>query len=135
MTGSGSGYIATIVERVSFEDVWDKCRGGWNKSSAGWIFYGALTCWWTHDNAHLGKLETGIPCDPRGGVLLQTDDVRGFLQEAKDNTERYGKHGLRAFMAAHHDNCQVSETDERRTCMRTWDEYNDALDRLDAGKT
>jgi len=63
-------------------------------------------------------------------MLFETDDVSGFLNSAVANSGHYGKHGLRAFMAAHHDNCQVSETDERRTCLETWGQYNDALDAL-----
>lgn len=97
------------------------------------IFYGATTCWWTHDPAHLGRtaVEPGLPCDPRGGVLFQTEDVEGFLRGAEENPDHYGRHGLRAFVSAHHLNCQRSEEDARPWCMRTWEEYNDALDILD----
>ena len=72
-----------------------------------------------------------LPCDPRGSVLFQTDNVEGFLSAAESNAAHYGRHGLRAFMAAHHLNCVVSLEDLRSTSGRTWDEYNDALDRLD----
>lgn len=97
------------------------------------IYYGAQTCWWTHDPAHLcTHPQSGLPCDPRAGMLFQTDDVEGFLWKAQQNAEAggYGKHGMRAFMAAHHQNCVVSLTDQRSTCGTTWEEYNDALDRL-----
>lgn len=93
------------------------------------IFYGANTCWWTHDRAHLCvKPGSGLPCDPRGGMLLQTDDVEGFLRSAEDSAEHYGEHGIRAFLAAHHQNCVVSRTNRASTCFPDWAEYNRILD-------
>ena len=98
------------------------------------IYYGALSCWWTHDPNHLCRLPNGkgghtLPCDPRGGVLMQTDDVEGFLKAAENNPGHYGRHGIKAFEAAHHLNCIVSEKDKRSTCMRSWEEYNIMLDK------
>lgn len=121
-----------IVERVSLEDVRRETAAAGQEAM---IFYGARTCWWTHDPRHLGRLPGVIPCDPRGGVLLQTDDVQGFLEAAEKNVTHYGRHGLRAFMAAHHANTQVGEHDERRTCFETWEPYNRLLDELDARAT
>lgn len=131
------------------------------------IYYGANTCWWTHDPRHLGSTKssegeiitsakmfrlnsstpdepldeyiersrrahsTGLPCDPRGGMLFETDDVKGFLQAAIDNADYYGKHRLRAFMAAHHSNCFSDLGCTRHWCSKDWKDYNDALDRLD----
>lgn len=93
------------------------------------IYYGANTCWWTDDPRHLCRHpESGLPCDPRGGMLFETTDVEGFLARAEANPDFYGRHGLRAFMAAHHLNCVVSKEDARSTCFRIWDEYNDILD-------
>jgi hypothetical protein len=93
------------------------------------IYYGAQTCWWTHDPAHLCKEpSTGLPCDPRGGMLLQTDDVEGFLKAAESNPTNYGKHGIVAFMAAHHLNTTVGPSDVRSTCFTSWDDYNRILD-------
>lgn len=116
-----------IVENISMKDV--------RESGAEKIYYAANTCWWTHDPAHLGVLEgSGLPCDPRGSLLLETDDVQGFLNAAATNPEYYGRHGLRAFMAAHHQNCQLSLTNPRPWSEPMWDEYNDALDRLDERK-
>ena len=92
------------------------------------IFYGALTCWWTHDPAHLGRLDNGIPCDPRGGVLMQTHKPEEFLMSAEEHPEHYGKHGLEAFMASHHLNCVLSAFDHTPTCFEGWDEYNRILD-------
>jgi hypothetical protein len=132
-----------VVERITIADV--------RAARPKMIYYGARTCWWTHDPNHLcntgqqkanvvgagGTIrqvvsKQGLPCDPRGGVLFQTDDIEGFLRAAEEHAEAYGRHGLRAFMAAHHENCQVSLTDDRRTCGVEWADYNDALDRLDA---
>lgn len=114
-----------IVERTTLQDV--------RKAIPSMIFYGANTPWWTHRASDLRRHpQSGIPCDPRGGVLFQTDNVIGFIESAVKNPEHYGRHGIRAFMAAHNDNCQVSETDTRKTCLDNWDQYNEALDRLDA---
>lgn len=93
------------------------------------IFYGANTCWWTHDPEHLCKHRTaGLPCDPRGGMLFQTDDVDKFFESALANPEHYGRHGLRAFEAAHHLNMRVGIRDHRSTCFQEWEEYNAAID-------
>jgi hypothetical protein len=78
--------------------------------------------------------EHRLPCDPRGSVLFQTDDVHGFLNKAAENPEHYGPHGLRAFMAAHHSNCVLSLADPRAWSDESWDAYNAALDRLDERK-
>ncbi len=80
------------------------------------------------------SLIAALPCDPRGGMLFETDNVEGFLKSAEEHAGHYGKHGLRAFLAAHHANCVVSLTDMRHTCFEGWQAYNDALDRLDARK-
>ncbi len=113
--------MVKIVEKITLAEV--------RSAKPGMIFYSATTCWWTHDPAHLGKTAGGhgLPCDPRGGVLFQTEDVEGFLRCAEQGPDHYGKHGLRAFMAAHHLNCLHSEEDPRPWCMRTWDEYNEVL--------
>lgn len=93
------------------------------------IWYGATTCWWTHKEEHLNRHpEAGLPCDPRGGVLFQTNQAEEFLKAAEANAEHYGKHGIKAFLAAHNDNMAVSETIPQPTCFRTWDEYNAILD-------
>ena len=105
------------------------------------IYYGAQTCWWTHRAEDLqvlpeGRIGAGLPCDPRGGVLMQTDDVAGFLAADEAKAEHYGRHKLRAFEAAHHGN--VLATRPRGpfvtgvfgypTCFRTWEAYNVLLD-------
>ena len=73
----------------------------------------------------------GLPCDPRGSVLFQTEHVEEFIQTAKNKSAHYGKHGIRAFLAAHHLNCVVGLFDMRSTSGTHWEEYNKALDRLD----
>lgn len=113
------------------------------------IYYGAQTPWWTHDPAHLcstGKLKMmmktgqhdkemkevespGLPCDPLGGMLMQTDKVDAFLDAAKANPQHHGKHGLRAFEAAHHSNAQALNIVK---CFKSWDLYNAWLDRVDS---
>jgi hypothetical protein len=112
------------------------------------IFYGFITCWWTHDRKHLAVNKSGLPCDPRGGVLLQTDQIEEFLDNAvfskknlaryaRLNVSHYGRHGLRAFEAAHHLNMRVSVNDKRSTCFTDWEDYNRAIDEylLHTGKS
>lgn len=89
------------------------------------IFYGAYTCWWTHDSAHLRSLPSGLPCGPRGEVLYQTEDVEGFLKAAEQNASHYGKHGLDTFLSAHHLNCT---NDGQPWSMESWPEYGAVLD-------
>jgi hypothetical protein len=100
------------------------------------IYYGAQTCWWTHRAEDLatvpeGRPGAGLPCDPRGGVLLQTDDVEGFLAAAEAKPESYGRHRLKAFEAAHHGNVLLAWNGSvfgAPTCFRTWEAYNVLLD-------
>ena len=117
--------MAHIVKRTTFEDVVAACPDT--------IWYSYRTCWWTHRAEDLRQLppkvegESGLPCDPRGGVLMMVS-ASALLDNAQANPELYGKHGLAAFMAAHNDNCVVSFRDMRNTCLETWQEYNDLLD-------
>lgn len=116
-----------VIEQITLEEV--------REVRAARIYYSSRTCWWTHDPAHLCRHpQAGIPCDPRGAPLFETDDAEGFLRRAEQIPEHYGRHGLRAFMAAHHLNAVVGVSDLRATCGTEWEEYNAALDRLDARK-
>lgn len=92
------------------------------------IWYSVATCWWTHrpENVYQHPAD-GLPCDPRGGMLMMSPS-RVFLDNAEANPDHYGRNGLDALMAAHHDNCVVSADDSRNTCLRSWDEYNDLLE-------
>lgn len=93
------------------------------------VIYGAMSPWW-----YIGKplyrvpnAEFPLPCDPRGGLLLETDDLEGFLKAAKDNVDKYGKYGLDAFMLAYHGN--VITDKGLPTCLKSWKEYNDLIDK------
>lgn len=109
------------------------------------IYYGAQTPWWTHraEDLHstgdkkmmigssqdkMKKVSFNLPCDPLGGMLLETDKVEAFLSAAEKKSKHYGKHGLRAFEAAHHQNAKSLNIVR---CFRTWQEYNDWLDKVD----
>jgi len=101
------------------------------------VFYSSKTCWWTtnpddlccahgipaNDCVH-GDVG-GVPLDPAGAPLLLTYDVVGFLKDAEQNADRYGRHGIKAFVLAHHGN--VIERGLPR-CSTKWDSYNDLLD-------
>lgn len=97
------------------------------------VVHGVHTPWWfvgdrlpyTVDGA-----PSGLPCDPRGGLLLQIDrpdGFRRFVEMAIDNPEHYGKHGLAALALAYHGNLVVADSG-KPTCFRSWDEYNAMLD-------
>jgi len=120
--------MPAVVERMSFENV--------RRAKPTTIFYGVNTCWWTHRESDLYRHpECGLPCDPRGGMLMQTDNADEFLRQAEAHPEHYGRHGLRAFMAAHHQNCITGDGGPRHlwpTCLQTWEEYNALLDALEA---
>jgi len=102
------------------------------------VFYSAKTCWWTSDPndlccPHGNPMRTcpagdgdGIPLDPSGSPLFQTDDVEGFLKSAEEAPEHYGRHGLRAFILAYHGN--VLSEDGLPRCSSKWEMYNDLLD-------
>lgn len=95
------------------------------------VVYGARTCWWNVP-ALTGVWYTvnnqpgGLPCDPRGGVLFECDDLKGFIEAARKNADAYGRHGLQAFEAAFHGNVVTKQG--KPTCFETWDRYNDLID-------
>lgn len=98
------------------------------------IYYGVNTCWWTHRSEDLRRIKSfekneGLPCDPRGGVLMMAPAL-DFIENAEQQPEHYGRHGLAAFIAAHNDNCVVDRKADplRQWCMRSWEEYNALLD-------
>ena len=112
-----------IIEKTTLDDVY--------ADRPDTIWYSVNTCWWTHRNTDLRRHpQGGLPCDPRGGMLMMTEPggAERWLRDIEANPERFGKHGLRAFIAAHNDNCVVSETDNRSTCLQTWEAYSTALD-------
>ena len=93
------------------------------------VYYGASTCWWGVETRSGGpRYRTpgnGLPADPRGGVLFQTDDFAAFIRSAVEKPEHYGVHGLDAFMAAFEGNVTNGG---RSWCFRSWDDYNRLLD-------
>lgn len=103
--------------------------------------YGANTCWWGMDDApwySTGPSEMqiggrtvksdGLPCDPRGGMLLQTEKSLDFIASAEENAEHYGKYGVRTFLLALH-GCVITD-DGRPTCFESWKEYEALIDAL-----
>lgn len=113
------------LNRISLEEVKEQA------TKSGIILYGASSCWWAHTWNSASKLEpSGIPCDPRGGVLFQTEEVAEFFDNAEANSGFYGRHGLAAFMAAHHYNSVANLTARLPWCCSGWEEYNLAVDRL-----
>lgn len=90
------------------------------------LVYGFSACWWKVGDPVYSHDESGLPCGPRGEMLLETDDPMSFIAAAEANPAHYGKHGLDAFVAAYHGNT-VTETG-LPTSLETWDEYNKLLD-------
>lgn len=97
------------------------------------IRYGARTTWWTADpSTRFEHPDGGLPCDPRGGVLFQLDGIGpclDWIAAAKRDPERYGKHGLVAFIAANAANCRYRLDGKKADTFITWDDANDAIDR------
>jgi len=128
-----------IRESVSFEQV---------REEAKTIWYAVRTCWWTHKPEDVreatilasGGDKGGIPLDPSGCPLMFADGkAKEFLDSAAQNPQYYGKHGLRAFMAAHHRNAFENSSKllggketGKPVSAKTWDEYNAAIDRFDS---
>lgn len=62
-----------------------------------------------------------IPMDIEGNVLLQTDKPLEWFNGAISNPNHFGPHGIRAFMKAHHRNCD-------EIVFKNWIEVNKYLD-------
>ena len=116
-------------------------------------YYAARTCWWTDDPNHLYTLppqnidivkgdavkrvkSTGLPCDPRGSVLMMAP-IQDFIAAAENAVAKgehpYGAHGLLAFEAAYHGNCVTGLGNEQYpdglpTSEIGWVEYSKLLD-------
>ena len=109
------------------------------------IYYSARTCWWTHDpaDAHVmweGQLvpitsvsrenrllANALPLDCQAAPLFQTEQPLLFVDDAIKNESRYGRHGIRAFMASHAKNC-FRHDGRTAYASPSWEEYNIALD-------
>ena len=107
------------------------------------VLYGAQSCWWATSWVEVYKHPINqLPCDPLGGMLMQTDDgniqsAMQFIESAKSNPGHYGKHGIRAFLLAHHGCVQVISPrtgNKVPTCFGTWGEYNELIDEMENRK-
>ena len=112
------------------------------KKNSKMVFYGARTPWWVADDLPY-KNHHGLPSDPLGGVLFQTEDILGYFKAATSNESHYGKHGIQTFRAAFHGVVEVFKRAELAsvkthphdrwipTAFTTWDKYDKALDLAD----
>lgn len=89
------------------------------------LVYSISSCWWKigHPVYQNGK---GLPCGPRGEMLLETDDPFGFLLAAEKSAHFYGKHGIDALVNSHHEN--ITTNDGRPTSLSSWEEMNELLE-------
>lgn len=104
-------------------------------SKSKMIYYGATTCWWGDKIHYISPIGVGLPVDPRGGVLMETDNAEQFIRLAGENALleqcHYGRHRIDAFRAAFHGVIEVLTADGRGwrpTCFPGWGMYNDILD-------
>lgn len=122
--------------QITLEEIKRRVRG------TGFICYGGNTCWWAEHTFYTRPIPNkppdypGLPCDPRGGMLLQvqtgsvapdgrTIDALEFIRKAEQNPSHYGRHGIKAFIAAYHGNVLV---DGKPWALRDWEDYNRLLD-------
>jgi hypothetical protein len=115
--------MVQLIQKITLEEI--------RASKPKRIFYGALTCWWTHDPAHLSNtrdfswLRGELPCDPRGAMLFETNDVEGFLKAAEEGAMHYGEFGVLTFLSAHHLNC--IHTEAGHWSFPAWEPYSAIL--------
>lgn len=62
-----------------------------------------------------------IPMDVTGATLFMTDKVHNWIKQAELKPEHFGRHGLEAFMKAHHQNCGGN-------AWPVWEYYNLLID-------
>ena len=96
---------------------------------SGRLVYGFQTCWWKIGNPVYTHPDCSLPCGPRKEMLQETDNPLGFIEQAEKNPEHYGKHGLRAFVAAYHGN--LVAPNRCPTSFDSWNKYNDVIDEYD----
>ena len=92
------------------------------------LVYGASTCYWLIGRPVYSHPDTGLPCGPRSEMLMECHDPSGFIRDAEDNPQYYGRHGLDAFIAAYHGNLVVASSGFP-TSYSSWEEYNLLLDK------
>ena len=97
---------------------------------SGRLVYAISSCWWFIGDPPY-RHRSGLPCGPRGEMLMETDKPLDFINAAEENPEFYGKRGLRTFVAAYHGNVRVAETD-LPTSLKTWEEYSDLIKERDS---
>lgn len=70
------------------------------------------------------RLENGmiIPLDPTGSPLYMTDNPLDFIKKSEGRPGHFGRHGIKAFLMAHHQNTKVHGLN--------WNFYNQMLDQL-----
>lgn len=112
--------------KIAFEVSLEQVKA--QAASTALLRYGANTCWWGMDDAPWYNTETdgsGLPCDPRGGMLFETDKPLDFIRAAEQHVagggKAYGKYGLRTFLLALH-GC-VTTDQGKPTCFQKWAEY------------
>jgi hypothetical protein len=110
-----------IIKKTSLEEA--KTLAG----EYGYLIYGAQSCWWAVGPPRYKSPITGIPVDPIGGVLFETNDPMGFIEAAEKAPDHYGENGLDAFVAAYHGNLVTDRGIP--TAFRSWDKYNDILNK------
>jgi len=97
-----------------------------NKHPEALVCYSTRSPWWCLLSEIPYRLwPYGIPCDPKGNVLLQAA-IKSFIDAAMSKPGHYGKHSFEAFMAAYHMN--LTNDDGSPAVLANWDEYNAALD-------
>jgi hypothetical protein len=96
--------------------------------TAGAVYYSLGSCWWSHQRGHALATGAAMRC-PVGGQIVMEKDWRGWLEAARENPGYYGKHGLRALLAAHHANVRDSQSGGFYAA-RNWGPYNAAIDAM-----
>ncbi|MES2004319.1 MAG: hypothetical protein V4450_07345 [Bacteroidota bacterium] len=66
-------------------------------------------------------MQSTVPLDPSGSPLYQMDDVEKWIRVAEEKPAHFGKHGLDAFVKAHHQNCEG-------IAFQSWDHVNQVID-------
>jgi len=93
------------------------------------LVYAMNTCWWKIGDPIYSHPGSGLPCGPRGEVLLETDDPQGFLNAAKNSVAHYGDYGLGVLLIAYHGNIVVPSSGYP-TSLENWEQYAAALREL-----
>lgn len=107
------------------------------------VIFGKSSPWWTFHEVDCLKDPTGRDCDPRGGALLEVNDPKRWMANARAAAAKgsYGPFGMRAFMACYHGNLVLTKEDVPHrleevgwpTCLASFADYTAAL--LAAGET